>query len=422
MFFFCSLYFLKFELSLIPVSSQQRTNRLRRTHCAIKKEQKLLSSELSMTLSCRRALGDINPNIDPVKEDGYNDTTFKTTKQGRHRVRTDSDPVDFDQRLLSESLHHSPNPLLGNNDASTTVFEFLDQEVMAAASTASAMLSGYEVYSGGKELFDGTASTLTNDSINELGVNVYSIPYQYKDAFPLLNDAEEHAIPFKVNVEEKRVTLPQVQPVTVTKVSFNNSIFAEPQTLHGDNTYRCGSPSRLENEIFDSLRHVGSDPGDFDQMQIGGVFEDKVLDARFAKKPFHGMDGVIEDKCNINEVTIGVDGVFEDTSITSKVLLDVDGAFEDKEMYGCISIPPNSIHLFNFPIQVWDGSENDPVLYYLPKTATVAIPPMPPLPSMPPMLSWSPMPPQSNVVFQVRRDLSFFLNFLPIHYLIYAYL
>jgi hypothetical protein len=48
---------------------------------------------------------------------------------------------------------------------------------------------------------------------------------------------------------------------------------------------------------------------------------------------------------------------------------------------------------------IWDGTENDPVLYYLPAKAMVAIPPMPPLP---------PMPPMTNGVFQVSEDLSFF--------------
>jgi hypothetical protein len=45
-----------------------------------------LLTELSMTLPCRCALGDItipNPSIIPIKEDGYNDNTFETTKQGK---------------------------------------------------------------------------------------------------------------------------------------------------------------------------------------------------------------------------------------------------------------------------------------------------------------------------------------------------
>ena len=118
----------------------------------------------------------------------------KASTSSDPKVRVVGSPSESNfqcHHLLSGSLLQSPDPLLGNNDASNTNFDFLGQEVMAAASTASAMLSRYDgfdlpAYSGGKELFDGAPSTLTIEPIDELGVNLFSqYPYQYQDAFPL---------------------------------------------------------------------------------------------------------------------------------------------------------------------------------------------------------------------------------------------
>ena len=102
--------------------------------------------------------------------------------------------------LLSESFLQSPDPLLGNNNAGTTDFEFLGQEVMAAASTASAMLSRYDgfdpmpAYSGGRAQTSSPTEPTDDDDDDDggLGVNLFPQHPVYQDAFPLPDYLQVH--------------------------------------------------------------------------------------------------------------------------------------------------------------------------------------------------------------------------------------
>ena len=114
----------------------------------------------------------------------------KASTSSDPQVCVDGSPSESNfqgHHLHTGSLLQSSDPLLNINDATTaTDFDFLGQEVMAAASTASAMLSRYDgfdpmqAFSGSRELIDCAASALTNVPIDELGVNQFSqYPYQY---------------------------------------------------------------------------------------------------------------------------------------------------------------------------------------------------------------------------------------------------
>jgi len=133
-----------------------------------------------------------------------NSSTASTTEDQDHEndlpllpenASTATDPIEEDSpsksNFISASLLQLQSP-----DANVTDFDFLGQEVMAAASTASAMLSRYDgfdpmpAYSGGRVLFDGDATTMATtettpmETVNAMGVVFSHYPYQ-DDAFPL---------------------------------------------------------------------------------------------------------------------------------------------------------------------------------------------------------------------------------------------
>lgn len=90
--------------------------------------------------------------------------------------------------LLSGSLLQSPDPLLCSTDISDTDFDFLGREVVAAASTASAMLSRFDgfdampAYPVGSGVNDG--ATLLTVPSRTTDINL-SPQYSFQDAFPL---------------------------------------------------------------------------------------------------------------------------------------------------------------------------------------------------------------------------------------------
>ena len=101
-------------------------------------------------------------------------------------------------RLLSEALIHSPDPLL--NDANVTDYDLLDREVMAAASTASAMLSRSDGFdpmpgfpgigrNGGSGMYDG--GTMAATRFGGLDMSQFFI-YPTQDAFPLPSILQAH--------------------------------------------------------------------------------------------------------------------------------------------------------------------------------------------------------------------------------------
>jgi hypothetical protein len=101
-------------------------------------------------------------------------------------------------RLLSDALIHSPDPLL--DDANVTDYEFLDREVMAAASTASAMLSRSDGFdpmpaypgigrNGGSGMYGGSAMTETR--CGGLDMSQFFM-YPTQDAFPLPSILQAH--------------------------------------------------------------------------------------------------------------------------------------------------------------------------------------------------------------------------------------
>ena len=101
-------------------------------------------------------------------------------------------------RLLSEALIHSPDPLL--DDANVNDYELLDREVMAAASTASAMLSrsdGFDpmpAFPGigrnrGSGMYDG--GTMTATRCGGLDMRQFFM-YPTQDSFPLPSILQAH--------------------------------------------------------------------------------------------------------------------------------------------------------------------------------------------------------------------------------------
>ncbi len=101
-------------------------------------------------------------------------------------------------RLLSEALIHSPDPLLDN--ANVTDYDLLDREVMAAASTASAMLSRSDGFdpmpafpgicrNGGSGLYNG--GTMTVPRCGGLDMSQFFL-YPTQDAFPLPSILQAH--------------------------------------------------------------------------------------------------------------------------------------------------------------------------------------------------------------------------------------
>lgn len=100
-------------------------------------------------------------------------------------------------RLLSEALIHSPDPIL--DDANVNDYDLLGREIMAAASTASAMLSrcdGFDpmpafpgIGMNGSGMYDGDTMTATRCS--GLDVSQFYM-YPTQDAFPLPSILQAH--------------------------------------------------------------------------------------------------------------------------------------------------------------------------------------------------------------------------------------
>jgi hypothetical protein len=197
-----------------------------------------------------------------------------------------TDPIEEVSPSKSDFISASPLQLQ-SPDANDTDFDFLGQEVMAAASTASAMLSRYDgfdpmpTYSGGRVLFDGDATTMATtettpmETVNAMGVVFSHYPYQ-DDAFPLppylqVHLDETHAESTAVDSSEYGVSpmkgyannsAPGTTPPSVSSRAHSHSDDTTTTTTEFNDTKVGGSRGKTLEQLAQAKKKQKSSAAD----------------------------------------------------------------------------------------------------------------------------------------------------------------